>query len=337
MGIAGVDTHKISCYGIIEEESKIISEREFPNTREGWRKFLAERPGLRVVIEANSLSEPVYRILEELGTNFKVANPHKVRVIAEASIKTDRIDAKRLVELERAGLIPESWVPPREIRDLRHLARYRAFLVRIRTRIKNRLHVELAREEANSDLTYRYLESVKDKSMMIHQLYRSLKETNQKIREVEKLIDAKYENREETKILDTIPGAGKYSSLLLYAEIGDIDRFSQSGKLASYAGLVPRTHQSGTKLWQGSITKEGNKWLRWCLEECIRTHIYQCPGSPISQYYQKLKREKGSRKAAVAASRRLLCVIYHMLKEKITFQAYMQGNVLNPSSNILQK
>ncbi|MDI6855996.1 MAG: hypothetical protein QMD21_04360, partial [Candidatus Thermoplasmatota archaeon] len=67
MGIAGVDTHKINCYGVIEEESKIISEKEFPNTREGWRKFLAERLGLRVVIEATSLSEPVYRILEEFG------------------------------------------------------------------------------------------------------------------------------------------------------------------------------------------------------------------------------------------------------------------------------
>lgn len=332
MGIAGVDTHKIKCYGIIEEENKTVYEKEFLNTKEGWKKFLAERIGLKIVIEATSLSEPVYRILEELGADFKVAHPYKVRIIAEASIKTDRIDAKRLVELEKAGLIPEAWVPPIEIRDLRHLLRYRAFLGRIHARIKNRLHMELAREETDTkNLTYKHLENVKNKTVMAEQLYRLLRETNQKIIEIERLIENHHANNENAKIIETIPSCGKYISLLIAAEIGDINRFPSPSKLTSYAGLVPRTYQSGTRMWHGHITKQGNKWLRWALEECIGTHIYRCPTSPVSQYYRRLKKNKGSGKAMIAAARRIFCVMYHMMKEEISFQDYLQRNTLNPS------
>ena len=118
-------------------------------------------------------------------------------------------------------------------------------------------------------MTYKYLETVKEKTIMIDQLYRLLREINEKIREVEKEIEREYSNNEYSKIIDTIPGISKYGSLLLSMEIGDINRFSNSKKLASYAGLVPREYQSGTREWKGHITKEGNKWIRWILDECL--------------------------------------------------------------------
>ena len=120
----------------------------------------------------------------------KIANPKKARLIAEAKIKTDELDAKRLIDLIKVCILSEAWIPSREIRVLRHLCRYRYFLVQIRTKIKNRIHYELDREDINvKTLTYKYLETVKEKTIMIDQLYRLLKEINEKIREVEKEVE----------------------------------------------------------------------------------------------------------------------------------------------------
>jgi len=325
ISLIGVDIHKKYCLGIIEGNNTETKLR-FPNTRNGWKAFLKNEEHIdKVIIEAGSVSEKTLRYLEDLNVPVKMANPRKARLIAEATIKTDELDAKRLIDLEKVGLLPESWIPSREIRDIRHLCRYRYFLVQIRTKIKNRIHYELDREDINvKTLTYKYLETVKEKTIMIDQLYRLLKEINEKIREVEKEIEREYSNNEYSRIIDTIPGISKYGSLLLSMEIGDINRFSNSKKLASYAGLVPREYQSGTREWKGHITKEGNKWIRWILDECLAIHINVCPESPISIYYRSLVPIKGNGKAKIAAERRLLSVIYVMLKEKITFDQYIK-------------
>ncbi|MGC8585707.1 MAG: IS110 family transposase [Thermoplasmata archaeon] len=206
----------------------MIAKMRFSNTEQGWSDFLKKEDDIdSVIIEAGSVSERTLRYLEDLNVQVKMVHPKKARLIAEATIKTDELDAKRLIDLEKVGVLPEVWIPPREIRDVRHLCRYRYFLVQIRTKIKNRIHFELDREDLNVErLTYEYLETVRDRTIMIDQLYRLLKETNEKIREVEKEIEKKYSENEYSKIIDTVPGISKYGSLLLAMEIGDINRFA---------------------------------------------------------------------------------------------------------------
>lgn len=123
-------------------------------------------------------------------------------------------------------------------------------------------------------------------------------------------MEKKYSENEYSKIIDTVPGISKYDSLLLAMEIGDINRFANSKKLSSYAGLVPREYQSGTKEWKGHITKKGDKWIRWILDECLAIHVKVAPDSLISIYYNDLIPAKGKGKAKIAAERRLLSVIY---------------------------
>ncbi|MFP3144943.1 MAG: transposase [Caldisphaera sp.] len=119
----------------------------------------------KVIIEAGSVSEKTLRYLEDLNVPVKMANPRKARLIAEAKIKTDELDAKRLIDLIKVCILSEARIPSREIRVLRHLCRYRYFLVQIRTKIKNRIHYELDREDINvKTLTYKYLETVKEKN-----------------------------------------------------------------------------------------------------------------------------------------------------------------------------
>jgi transposase len=96
-------------------------------------------------------------------------------------------------------------------------------------------------------LTYKYLETVRDRTIMIALLYRYLREINEKVKQVEKEIDNKYSENEYSKIMDTVPTISKYGSLLLTMEIGYINRFINSKKLKSYAGQVPKEYQSETK------------------------------------------------------------------------------------------
>jgi transposase len=120
-----------------------------------------------------------------------------------------------------------------------------------------------------------------------------------------------------TKLLMTIPGIGYYSALLVMSEIGDINRFSDSSHLCSYVGLVPSTRSSGGITHYGQITKTGSKYLRWIMIECTRSHVRYNKKSNVTTFYNKLVKNKGSSsKAIVAASCKLLKIVYWVMKEK---------------------
>jgi len=117
-------------------------------------------------------------------------------------------------------------------------------------------------------------------------------------------------------ILLTIPGIGYFSALLIY-EVGDINRFPNSKKLCSYAGLVPTVRQSGNKIIRGRITKEGNKLLRWVLVQCAHTAVRK--DERFKRFYERIKAKKGPQKAIVATARKLLTVIYACWKNKTPY------------------
>jgi len=129
---------------------------------------------------------------------------------------------------------------------------------------------------------------------------------------------------EETMLLTTIPGIGYFSALLIYAEIGDIKRFPNSKKLCSYAGLVPSIRQSGNKVITGKITKEGNKLLRWVLVQCAFVAIRN--DERFRNFYERLKQRKGSQKAIVATARKLLTVVYAVLRDRKPYVSYTPTN-----------
>ncbi len=113
----------------------------------------------------------------------------------------------------------------------------------------------------------------------------------------------------------TIPGIGLFSALIIYSEIGDINRFSDPSKLISYAGLNPTTRQSSDIVYHGHITGEGSPYLRWILTECLHIHLIKDSHSNLSNFYRRLARRIGKKKAIIAASSKLLKIIYHVLKE----------------------
>jgi transposase len=117
----------------------------------------------------------------------------------------------------------------------------------------------------------------------------------------------------ETQLLMTIPGVSYYSALMIYAEIGEIERFDRDKEVVSYAGLNPVIHESGDSRIEGGISKRGSRQLRWILVQCARTAVHTCKDEYLSRFYDRLAGKKGSQKAIVATARKMLVSIFHML------------------------
>lgn len=271
-------------------------------------------------------------MLSEVIGEVKVAHPLKVRAIAEARIKTDKIDADILAHLLRADLIPESYARCSKSRRIQQVLRQRMFFVRLQTMVKNKIHnlidrQENARDEAQS---FADLFGAKEiqflRSISLHPLERQLLDSQlelldglkSKIRATEAILEQFQLNDEIVERLKSIPGIGKFFAMLIRHEIDSIDRFDDSNKLASYAGLVPSTYSSGGRTYHGRITKQGNKYLRWALIEAVAPAIKK--DTELRNFYYKLRAKKGPNSAKVATARRLLKIVYQIWKEKRFYQ-----------------
>jgi transposase len=286
MKYIGMDVHKKFCYvTIMDKEGNRIGERKFPTTDEELDAFAEDIGDAKVVVEASTTGLRVYEHLDEHGVDMHMAHPLKVKAIADAKVKTDKIDSEVLAHLLRANLIPEAYVPPREIRDLRDLVRHRTALTRVQTSVKNRIHSILTREGVQysfSDLFgkagTKFLKTVelrKQNRMAVDNFLVVLDTIKLRIKDVSEYIDkeAKDKRNKDVESLTTeLKGLGVYTSLLAVAEIGDVTRFPSYKKLSSYVGLIPSTSSSGGVTRHGKITKRGNKLLRWALIQAAWEH-----------------------------------------------------------------
>ena len=146
MVYVGLDVHKEFCQAaVIDASGQVLSNEKFSSTQDELNKFLARFKRAKFVLESTGIWEFIYEGIEKKGFEVQLAHPLKVRAIAEAKVKTDKVDAETLANLLRADLIPRSWVPSKDVRDLRQLVRQRAYLVKQSTSLKNRTNAELLR------------------------------------------------------------------------------------------------------------------------------------------------------------------------------------------------
>jgi len=329
MVYAGLDLHKeFSVITIVDAQGReMLKQKKFPNNGEIVELFQGfDQPV--VAMEATRAWYWLYDLLEDSGIEVKLSHPLKTKAIASARIKNDKIDSKVLAHLLRTDLLPLSYVPKRDVRMQRQLLRYHASLVRIQTGIKNRIHTILAKNNITHSFSDLFGKQGKEflRSLPLPEIYQMaldgylsvLYELEQQTKAANKRIMGSVRGDEDAKLLMTIPGVGYYSALLIKSEIGDINRFPSAKQLCSYAGLIPSTYSSGNTTFHGHITKQGSRWLRWILAEAVG-HCVSRPGH-LYQFYRKLATRKGEKIAKVATERKLLEWIYHMLKERRTFQ-----------------
>jgi transposase len=322
---AGLDVHKQTCHAtVMDERGRIVRQERFPNKREEYRRFFSDIGKAKVAMEASYCWQPLYELLESMGYEVKLAHPMKTRIIAEAKIKTDAKDSEALAHLLRTNLLPTSYVPPKEIRELRELVWLRVCLVREQTRFKNKIRAELAKrgiEFSGSPFVKKRSQLLKELgSTTIEECLAILETIRRRIKLVSKEIERRATELKDARILMSAPGISHFSALALLAVIGDISRFPDEEKLCSYAGLVPSVHQSGPARRHGHITKQGNRMLRWVVQECLWSHLRH--DTHVSRFFYRLARKKGKKVAAVAAARKLLVAVYWMLRNGEEFRAH---------------
>lgn len=326
----GVDYHKAYSYGTIMSQSgEILKHGRFGNHPESLARFLGDHagPDCSAVLEATRNWCVMHDWLEAQTGQVTLAHPLKVKAIAEAKIKTDKIDATILAHLLRCDLIPAAYVCSPAARVLKNLLRHRMFLVRLQTMAKNRIHVLLDRHPAirarrrATELFTRvgvawlkqielptYDRHILDSEVaLLEHLQAQIKQADTWLRQIGR-------KDPRVQLLESIPGIGRSFALLIVSEIDDIRRFASPKKLHAYAGLVPSTYASGGRTFHGRITKAGNKYLRWALVEAVWPAIQKDVG--LRDVYENLRRRKGANPAKVATARRLLTIVYRVLSEQ---------------------
>jgi transposase len=326
MNSVGIDVGKKICRASIKDtHGAILGEFSFSNDSAGIESLIVnvKRYGdARAVVESTgNMWIRIHDALEDSGIDVVLANPVKTKMIAEAKIKSDRLDSRVLADLLRGDLVYESYVPSREFREKRSLVRHRVSLVRVRTALGNRIHALLDRYGYRSELSDIFGKAGVEwlGSLQLSPIDQVIMDTSiASIEGLDSQIDvvsrevAKYAwNSRDVRLLLSMNGVDVFSAMVIATEIVDIRRFATPWKLVSYAGLAPGSRESAGKTRRGRITKQGSKWLRWIMVQSARQAARH--DVRFKAYYERIQRKKGDAKAIVAVAKEMLVVIWHML------------------------
>ena len=336
MQFVGIDLHKhsISVCVMVQAEGqrRVLSRRRLAcSEMDAIAEFFTSLGRFQAVVEATASYEWFLELIEPLADRVVLAHPKKLRVIAESTKKTDKLDAQVLAEFLALGMIPEAWRPTPRVRAYCALVRHRYYTQQRSTSVKIKLRRILA--DYNADIRRLFTHSgrqyLKELALSETDRFRVkllLQELDQHIHRRQR-IDRKlrqFANRgsvaekEARQILSSIPYVGPVTIDVVLSEVGDFRRFSSQRKTTAYAGLAPGRRESDGRTKDLGITKEGSRLLRWALIQAAwrlvgRTRRW-------GSLYDRLKQRCGAKKAIVAVARRLWCVMVSMLKSGQTYR-----------------
>jgi transposase len=335
-----LDLHKKYCViGGVDRDGRVVLQaaRVEHADLEGWLKKNLHSTD-HVAIESTTNAWHVYDLLKPLVERVVVANPIKVKQIAQARVKTDIRDTLILARLLAANLVPDVWVPPAYVRELRQLLSQRRQLVETHTQIVNRMHSVAHRHHLKHERGKRFNEKntawQKDKRLSrIEQFQLELEMENREYiekqisrigKEVAKMCHRKPWAQDMTYIMQ-LPGFGVITGMTVLAAIGDVRRFASAKRLASYSGLTGGLDQSGTHLVQKGITKEGRKELRWAMVEAAQRAVKSDPH--WKQRFQEMEKRMHRNQAIVAVARLLLELVWYVLTRRQPYRHFSQERI----------
>ena len=328
----GIDAHKLSeSVCVTDRDGTILEEYRMDNTEEAWNRFMKKysKDDTVIAVESSTTGKYVAHLLRDNGFDIHLANPKELKPIFRSNKKTDKNDARILAKLLRTGDLPESYLPSREVDELRTAIRYRRSLGEEITSIKNKVHALLAIHGISigaSDIfgkrsLSRILASSdgipETDSIILTDLISRFSDLSARVEKMQDKLASMGNGIEEVKTLMTIPGIDYYTAIAIYSEIGDIKRFPDAEHLSSYAGLVPRVDQSGETAIYGHITKSGPSVLRYFIVNTVHTLVKVSP--TFMRIFRKLKKRIGRNRSIIAVARKLAVIIYKMLEKKKEF------------------
>jgi Transposase and inactivated derivatives len=335
MNYVGMDIHKkysVLC-ALNEAGQELRRGRVESKAGPGLKQFFQGLDGpSKVVMEACWNWGLMHDLVEEVSEVDEVvlAHPYKTRLIAEAQIKTDNLDAQALATLLRGNLVARTHIPRRETRAQKNLLRQRLYWARLRTMLRNRVHALLDRQRCMelpqcSDLFgvrglgfLRRLELAEPDHTLLREQLALHDLIAQQMKAQEKRIAAEFKSQTSYEHLLSVPGIGPTLAAVIGCEIDVIERFQSAEKLCAYAGVVPTTHASGGKLSHGRLLPFCNKWLRWALIEASWVAI-GCSPYFGALYQQHRARGKKANVAITIVARRICRIIFQLLREKRAF------------------
>ena len=247
MNSVGIDLHRNrSQIAVIGGQGELSLSRRTVNDRATFLELLASLEGeSRIAVEATYGWEWLAELLEDAGYEIHLAHPLRTRAIAAARVKTDAVDAKTLAHLLRADLLPEAYVAPRELSDLRELLRHRIALTGMRSAVKNRVHAILAKHgvtRQHSDLFgtggREFLEALQLREAprrRLNSLLALIDDFDREIEATSKEIEQRAKADDRIDVLTQIRGVGRDTAMLIIAEVGAIERFPDARHLCAWA------------------------------------------------------------------------------------------------------
>jgi transposase len=325
MNSVGIDLHRNRSHvAVLDEHGELTLSKRIANGRETFLELLGALEGeSQIAVEATYGWEWLAELLEDAGYEMHLAHPLRTRAIAAARVKTDAVDARTLAQLLRADLLPEAYVAPRELRDLRELLRHRMGLTAMRSALKNRVHAILAKHgitREHSDLFGKggrqflsALELREAPRRRLDSLIALICDFDREIDTTTREIDQRAKADDRVDVLCQIRGVGPYTAMLIIAEVGEIARFPDARHLCAWAGLTPTVRSSDGKARLGRISRQGSPALRWALVEAAQ----KCTtgGGPLRDQFERITKRRGRKVAKVAVARQILTLSYYGLRD----------------------
>lgn len=262
-----------------------------------------------------------------------MAHPLKVRVIWEAQVKNDKVDAMQLARLLRLGMVPRAHAASAESRHVKELVRQRAAWVGMRTRIRNRTHRLLgavpggvALPQCSDLFGAKGLKALREAELPApHDEHRdqnlgTLEEIDARIRECEKRLTEVCATHEEIALLQSVPGIGKVLACVLGSEIDGIGRFPDKRRFIGYCGLAPTTRGSAGAVWQGRMMVQCNRWLKWAFIEAAWVAV-GCDSYFGSYYKSHRARGKKANTSITIVARRMARIVHEILSQQRPYRA----------------
>jgi transposase len=325
----GVDLHQRFCYlTAVNASGKTLRQGQVVNEGEALRAWLRQVPGPRqVVVEASGFWPAFARAVGGESHRLVMVHPQRVKAIASARLKNDRVDSETLAQLSRCDLLPEAWMADAVTQQLRLRVRLRMSLGRQRARAKNQLQSVLHQEGFKKPVTdvfgKRGRAWLKDidlspaARLAVDTWLREVDHLDAEIGERKRELEWMAREDARARCLQSVPGIGPYAAMTILAELGEVERFESKRALASYAGLVPVVRESAGKRRRGSITHQGSNTLRWMMLQVAQVAARSSPA--IRTWYAALRQRKPTQVAKIALARKLLTVVWALLHHGVCF------------------
>ena len=330
--VGGFDVHrKQITFDYMEMETGEIHRGKIrPANRESLRSWLESfneqfpEHEAAIAVEATTGWRYVVEELKRAGVEPHLAEPAETRSKQglKKRAKTDRLDAAHLRDLLVMDRLPESWIPPEHIQEIRTLVRMRHSMIEERTAHQQRIHAQLFHNghpqernllAADRRSPLEKLELPEAARKVVDLSLAMIEHINEELEPIEAELKAYARSQAGCRALMEHYGVGELISVAMLAELGDTRRFSSSKKAVRYAGLDVTVYSSDSKRAAGKLSQQGPPVLRWAAFEAAQSASRR--GSPDHDYYVETKQRLGGNRAALSVARKMIRRAHHTIRD----------------------